>query len=160
MVIKNIYAATAITSLHLTDLLSGRCRTILDALYVARHPSSITTTKLHQLSLRWCLVIIRSLLPNILLWAVSMSSLFGNWLQAYETSGSSDHTALSMFYLGKNSFRNIALIFQILYRQSFSYYYQRLVQEIRSHVPKLSLQLMPALNFDSDGGIPMRLWLR
>ena len=60
-------------------------------------------------------------------------------------------TALSMFYLGKNSFRNIALIFQIAFNVKVSH--TTISDWCKKFAPmfqNFSLQLMPALNFDSD----------
>jgi len=60
-------------------------------------------------------------------------------------------TALSMFYLGKNSFRNIASIFQIAFNVKVSH--TTISDWCKKFAPmfhNFSLQLIPSLNFDSD----------
>jgi transposase-like protein len=60
-------------------------------------------------------------------------------------------TALSMFYLGKNSFRNIALILRVVNNVKVSH--TTISNWCKKFAPlfnNLSLELMPMLNFDSD----------
>jgi len=60
-------------------------------------------------------------------------------------------TALSMFYLGKNSFRNIALILRVAFNIKVSH--TTISNWCKNFAPlfnSFSLQLMPCLNFDSD----------
>lgn len=60
-------------------------------------------------------------------------------------------TALSMFYLGKNSFRNIALILRVAFNIKVSH--TTISNWCKNFAPlfnSYSLQLMPSLNFDSD----------
>jgi putative transposase len=60
-------------------------------------------------------------------------------------------TALTMFYLGKNSFRNISLIIQIAFNVKVSH--TTISNWCKNFAPmfnNFSLQLIPRLNFDSD----------
>ena len=60
-------------------------------------------------------------------------------------------TALSIFYLGKNSFRNIALILRVVNDVKVSH--TTISNWCKKFAPlfnNLSLKLMPMLNFDSD----------
>ena len=60
-------------------------------------------------------------------------------------------TALSMFYLGKNSFRNIALILRVAFNIKVSH--TTISNWCKNFAPlfnNYSLQLIPGLNFDSD----------
>lgn len=60
-------------------------------------------------------------------------------------------TALSMFYLGKSSFRNIALILRVANNVTVSH--TTISNWCKKFAPlfnNLSLELMPMLNFDSD----------
>jgi transposase-like protein len=60
-------------------------------------------------------------------------------------------TALSMFYLGKNSFRNIALILRVAFNIKVSH--TTISNWCKNFAPLFntySLQLIPTLNFDSD----------
>lgn len=60
-------------------------------------------------------------------------------------------TALSMFYLGKNSFRNIALILRVAFNIKVSH--TTISNWCKNFAPlfnNYSLQLIPSLNFDSD----------
>lgn len=60
-------------------------------------------------------------------------------------------TALSMFYLGKNSFRNIALIFRVTFNIKVSH--TTISNWCKNFAPlfnNYSLQLIPSLNFNSD----------
>lgn len=82
----------------------------------------------------------------------SMSNLFGK--TDFKRMRHPVHliiTALSMFYLGKNSFRNIALIFQIAFNVKVSH--TTISNWCKNFAPmfnNFSLQLIPYLNFDSD----------
>ncbi len=60
-------------------------------------------------------------------------------------------TALSMFYLGKNSFRNIALILRVAFNIKVSH--TTISNWCKNFAPlfnSYSLHLIPSLNFDSD----------
>ena len=60
-------------------------------------------------------------------------------------------TALSMFYLGKNSFRNIALILRTVYNIKVSH--TTISNWCKKFAPlfnNISLELIPMLDFNSD----------
>ncbi|MBV1758231.1 MAG: IS6 family transposase, partial [Dethiosulfatibacter sp.] len=60
-------------------------------------------------------------------------------------------TALAMFYLGKDSFRNIALILRVVHHVTVSH--TTIGNWCRKFAPlfnNLALELMPMMNFDSD----------
>ena len=84
--------------------------------------------------------------------SASMSNLFGK--TDFKRMRYPAHliiTALSMFYLGKNSFRNIASIFQIAFNVKVSH--TTISDWCKKFAPmfhNFSLQLIPSLNFDSD----------
>lgn len=84
--------------------------------------------------------------------SASMSSLFGkNDFKRMRYPVHLIITALSMFYLGKNSFRNIELIFRIAFNVKVSH--TTISDWCKKFAPmfqNFSLQLMPALNFNSD----------
>lgn len=60
-------------------------------------------------------------------------------------------TALTMFYLGKNSFRNISLIFELVFNIKVSH--TTISNWCKNFAPlfnNISLQLIPSLDFNSD----------
>lgn len=60
-------------------------------------------------------------------------------------------TALSMFYLGKNSFRNIALILRLVHGINVSHTtISNWCKQFAPLFQNISLELIPMLNFDSD----------
>ena len=59
--------------------------------------------------------------------------------------------ALSMFYLGKNSFRNIALILRtVMNLQVFHTTISNWCTRFAPMFQNIAIQLIPALNFNSD----------
>ena len=84
--------------------------------------------------------------------APSMSKLFGK--TDFKRMRYPVHvilTALSMFYLGKNSFRNIALILRTVMNVQVSHTtISNWCTKLAPMLQNIALQLIPALNFNSD----------
>jgi len=60
-------------------------------------------------------------------------------------------TALTMFYLGKNSFRNIALILRLVHNVKVSHTaISNWCKKFAPYFNNIALELIPMLNFDSD----------
>jgi len=154
LVIKNINAVFVNINLHRHLLRNISLANTHPALLVARLLSCTTTTPITQIIVVVTRsVIIRFLLLNQLLnCPPSMSKLVGK-----EDFKRLRHpvqlviTALTQFYIGKSSFRNIALMLRMLYNIKISHV--TISDWCKKFAPlfnNISLSLLPSMNFNSD----------